>query len=117
LADSLDKFKTNEEKIAFINQYAKSAGLEGYEDILLGDIYEASADNAKRQLDIKNIQSQMGSRYQADQRANDKANEIGTSAEQSKVFSYLADNGTDEDIEKAKTDKTFFYWILNQAEE
>jgi hypothetical protein len=117
LADSLDKFSTNEQKIAFINQYAKSADLEGYEDILLGDIYEASADNTKRQLDIKNIQSQINSRSLADQRANDKANEIGTPAEQSKVNAYLAENGTDEDIKKAQTDKTFFYWILNQAGE
>lgn len=115
VGDALEQFKTIEEKQAFLDQYSAKTGIDPA--ILLSSINSARRKVAKEELDMTNTRSTISTRESSEAREQRKEKFNPSSDERAKVGKYLAKNGTDDDTTRAETDKDFFYYILDKAEE
>ena len=143
LASALEGLTTADEKAQVVKEYAKKSGIDP--EILMGDIEAHATDEQKAKLDIENIKSQIAARDKglefeeervdiAGRQADSSAQQANVAAarearerrketfnptqeERSSVGKYLASKGSDEDLERVKTDQGFFYYILSLAQE
>ena len=113
VASALSKFTNDADKTAFLQAYAKKTGIDI--DVLIGDVEKSMGEQQKNQLNLENIKNQISNRNRSQGLAEEKYNFNPSTDERSKVQRYLAKNGDDNDIARARTDQTFFYWVLDQA--
>jgi hypothetical protein len=111
VAGHLTKYTTQAEKDAFLEKYAETIGVDV--DILRGEVETAGLKTQKSKLDIQNTQSTINKRSTSPQ----STKVFGTPSNRSTVNKYLSANGDASDIQKAKEDEQFFYYVLNIAEQ
>jgi hypothetical protein len=122
IAEALGGYESDEERAEFLLAYSEKTGIPM--EVLISDVQSYVNDREEQELDLKNTKSLIEQR----QRSNDiSAGRLAldqqkyefnpTSDERAKVNKYLANEGTDEDTQKAKDDPEFFYYILSLVDE
>lgn len=114
IAKQLAGFKSIQEKTAFLTEYASITGIPL--DILMGDVETYLTEKEKADLDIANVKNMIYNRNRSEDRQQRESTFNPSTDERALVGKYLAKNGTDEEVELAKTDSDFFYFILSKAE-
>lgn len=122
LSESMAGYTDPKDQATFIEEYSKQSGIPV--EILLGDISAYNDKSAKAKLDVENIKNEIANRNATTKTTQErlkldqqKQDFNPSDKDRSTVGKYLSTKGTPQDVEKAKTDPDFFYYVLKKAED